>query len=44
MPVTFHPNNPVDALEKIITKEDGSPLYGEINIYRKLWATSSKDI
>lgn len=41
MPVTFHPNNPVDALEKIITKEDGSPLYGEINIYRKLWADLS---
>lgn len=41
MPVTFHPNNPVDALEKIITKEDGSPLYGEIDIYRKLWADLS---
>lgn len=37
MPVTFHPNNPIDALERIITKEDGSPLYGEIEIYRKLW-------
>lgn len=41
MPVTFHPNNPVDALEKIITKEDGRPLYGEIDIYRKLWADLS---
>lgn len=41
MPVTFHPNNPVDALEKIITKEDGSPLYGEIDIYRKLWTDLS---
>lgn len=37
MSVTFHPNNPVDALESIIIKEDGSPLHGEINIYRKLW-------
>lgn len=37
MPVTFHPNNPVDALETIIVKEDGSPLQGEIDVYRKLW-------
>lgn len=37
MPVTFHPNNPIDALERIITKEEGRPLYGEIEIYRKLW-------
>jgi DNA polymerase III delta prime subunit len=41
MPVTFHPNNPIDALERIITKEDGSPLYGEINVYRKLWSDLS---
>jgi hypothetical protein len=37
MPVKFHPNNPIDALETIIVKEDGSPLYGEIDIYRQLW-------
>lgn len=37
MPVKFHPNNPVDALETIIVKEDGSPLHGEIDIYRQLW-------
>jgi len=37
MPVVFHPNNPIDALESIIVKEDGSPLHGEINIYRQLW-------
>lgn len=37
MPVKFHPNNPIDALETIIVKEDGSPLYGEIEIYRQLW-------
>lgn len=36
MPVTFHPHKPVDLLEKFITKEDGTPLYGEIDIYRKL--------
>lgn len=37
MPVKFHPNNPIDALETIIFKEDGSPLHGEIDIYRQLW-------
>jgi len=37
MPVRFHPNNPIDALENIIVKEDSSPLYGEIDIYRMLW-------
>ena len=37
MPVRFHPNNPIDALETIIVKEDGSPLHGEIDIYRHLW-------
>lgn len=42
MPVTFHPNNAIDALETIIVKEDGSPLYGEIDIYRKLWNDLSK--
>lgn len=42
MAVTFFPNNPIDALENIITKEDGSPLHGEINIYRKLWADLSE--
>lgn len=37
MPVKFHPNNPIDALETIIVKEDGSPLRGKIDIYRQLW-------
>lgn len=36
MPVRFHPFNPIDALEKIILKEDGSPLKGEIDVYRQL--------
>lgn len=40
MPVRFYPNNPIDALESIILKEDGSPLHGEIDIYKKL----SKDL
>jgi hypothetical protein len=37
MPVSFYPNNPIDALEKIITTENGKPLEGEINVYRKLF-------
>lgn len=37
MSVTFFPDNPIDALENIITKENGEPLYGEVNIYRRLW-------
>jgi hypothetical protein len=42
MTVKFHPNNPIDALETIIVKEDGSPLRGEIDIYRQLWNDLSK--
>ena len=44
MPVKFHPSNPIDALEKIIVKDDGSPLYGEITAYKKLFTdlTESK--
>lgn len=42
MPVSFHPNNPINALETIIVKDDGSPLHGEIDIYRKLWDDLSR--
>jgi len=42
MPIRFHPNNPIDALETIIVKEDGSPLRGEIDIYRQLWNDLNK--
>jgi len=37
MPVSFHPNKPIVALERLIVKDDGSPLQGEIDIYRKLY-------
>jgi hypothetical protein len=37
MPVNFFPNNPIDALEKIILHENGKPLEGEISVYRKLY-------
>jgi hypothetical protein len=42
MPVRFHPTNPIDALETIIVKKDGSPLRGEIDIYRQLWNDLNK--
>lgn len=42
MPVKFYPNNPIDALETIVVKEDGTPLHGEIDIYRQLWNDLSK--
>ena len=42
MPVSFYPNNPIDALEKIIINENGKPLEGEIIVYRKLF-TELKD-
>lgn len=37
MSVSFYPNNPIDALEKIILHENGKPLEGEIYVYRKLF-------
>jgi hypothetical protein len=37
MPVSFYPNNPVEALEKIILNDNGKPLDGEIDVYRKLF-------
>lgn len=37
MPVSFFPNNPIEALEKKIVHENGKPLEGEINVYRKLF-------
>jgi hypothetical protein len=37
MPVSFFPNNPIDALESIIKDSDGNILQGEIYVYRKLY-------
>ncbi len=42
MPVHFFPQKPIELLEKFITKEDGSPLQGEIDVYRKLFQDLSK--
>ena len=36
MPVDFFPNIPIDRLEQLILKENGEPLRGEIDTYRKL--------
>jgi hypothetical protein len=44
MPVKFYPEKPLDLLEKYILKEDGSPLYGEIDVYRQLHSDLSKSI
>lgn len=42
MPVKFFPDKPLNLLEKFITQSDGSPLFGEIDIYRKLHDELSK--
>lgn len=42
MSVHFYPYRPIDLLEQYIVKEDGSPLHGEIDIYRKLFADLEK--
>lgn len=38
MPVSFFPDNPIDALESIIKDSDGNTLQGEIYVYRKLFS------
>ena len=42
MAVTFYPSKPIDLLESYITKEDGSPLHGEIDVYRSLYHDLSR--
>lgn len=42
MPVKFFPEKPIELLERFILKEDGSPLFGEIDIYRRLDLELSK--
>lgn len=37
MAVKFFPHNPIEALEKLILHENGKPLEGEINVYRRLY-------
>lgn len=42
MPVKFYPEKPINLLEQIIIKDDGRPLYGEIEIYRQLHYSCSE--
>lgn len=42
MPVKFYPEKPIELLEKYVTKADGSPLHGEIDVYRLLQRELSK--
>lgn len=44
MSVKFYPDKPIELLEKYIIKDDGSPLFGEIDIYRKLYFDLSKSL
>ena len=37
MPVINHDYKDIDFLEHIIVKDDGSPLYGEIEMYRRIY-------
>jgi hypothetical protein len=41
MPVKFFPEKPIELLEKYIIKDDGNPLFGEIEVYRKLFSDLS---
>jgi hypothetical protein len=40
--VTFYPHKPITSLENHIQKGDGTPLQGEIDIYRKLYQACSQ--
>lgn len=42
MSVRFYPEKSINHLESIITKKDGSPLYGEIEIYKQLFYSCTK--
>jgi len=42
MPVTFYPEKSVSHLEKLILKDDGTPLHGEIKAYRDLHKSLSE--
>ena len=41
MPVKFFPEKPIDLLEKFIINDDGKPLQGEIEVYRKIYTDCS---
>jgi len=41
VPVKFFPEKPLDLLEKFIINDDGKPLQGEIEVYRKIYTDCS---
>lgn len=41
VPVKFFPEKPIDLLEKFIINDDGKPLQGEIEVYRKIYTDCS---
>lgn len=41
MPVKFFPDKPIKLLHKYLKKDNGEPLYGEIDIYKKIYADCS---
>lgn len=41
MPVEFYPKLPIELLDKYIINEDGSPNYGEVDIYRQIFNSCS---
>jgi len=43
MSVTFFPDKNPEILERLICKEDGSPLQGECDVYRSLYNEMSED-
>src|SRR5687767_5768038 len=44
MPVRFFPTKPIELLDKFILKEDGTPLRGEIDIYRLIQERCERSI
>lgn len=42
MPIISHDYKNLNNLETIIKHNDGTPLYGEIDMYRRIWKDCEK--
>ena len=42
MPIIRHDIKDINRLESIITKDNGTPLYGEIDMYRRIYSDCEK--
>ena len=42
MPIISHDYKDLNSLETIIKHNDGTPLYGEIDMYRRIWTDCEK--